>query len=46
MLVLAIAEDLNKLFQDRCLAAVAALSEFGRVVIVAVDAAFVLVVAV
>jgi hypothetical protein len=46
MLVLPIAEDFDELLQDRCLAAIAALSELGRVVVVAVDAAFVLIVAV
>ena len=46
MLVLPIAEDFDKLLQDRCLAAVAALGELGRIVVVAVDAAFVFIVAV
>ena len=46
MLVLPVAEDFDELLQDRCLAAVAALSELGRVVVVAVDAALVFIVAV
>ena len=46
MLILAIAEDFNELFQNRCLTAVAPLSELGGVVVVTVDASLVLVVAV
>ena len=46
MLVDAIAEDLHELFEDRSLAAVALLCEFGRIVVVAKHTAFVLVVAV
>lgn len=46
MLVLAIAVDLDELLEDGCLAAVAALGKLGRVVIVAVNATFMLVVAV
>lgn len=46
MLILAIAEDFDKLFENRCLTAIAALSEFGRVVVVAVYISFVFVVAV
>ena len=46
MLVLSISEDFDKLFQDGGLAAITPLGEFCRVVIVAVDASFMLVVAV
>jgi hypothetical protein len=46
MLVLSISEDLDKLFQNRCLTAITPLSELGRVVVVTVDAPLVLVVAV
>jgi hypothetical protein len=46
MLVLSISKDLDELFQNRCLAAVAPLGELGGVVVVTVDASFVLVVAV
>lgn len=46
VLVLAIAEDFDELLEDGRLAAVAALCELGRVVVVAVDAALVLIVAV
>jgi hypothetical protein len=46
MLVLAIPKDLDELFQNRCLTAVTPLGEFGRVVVVTVDASLVLVVAV
>jgi hypothetical protein len=44
MLILPIPKYLNELFQYRCLTPVAALCEFGRVMIVTVDAAFVFVV--
>ena len=46
MLVLAIAEDFDKLFEDGRLAAIAALCEFCRVVVMAVDISLVLVIAV
>lgn len=46
VLVLAISEDLDKLFQNRSPAAIASLGELGRVVIVAVNLAIVFVVAV
>lgn len=46
VLVLAIAEDFDKLLQNGCLAAVAALGKFCRIVIMAVDVSFVLVIAV
>lgn len=46
MLVLSIAVDLDELLEDGGLAAIAALSKLGRVVVVAVNAAFVFVVAV
>ncbi len=36
MLVLALSKDLNKLFQNRCMASIAALCKLCRVVIVAV----------
>jgi len=44
MLVDAIPEDLDKLLEDGGATAIALLREFGRVVVMAVDAAFVLVV--
>lgn len=44
MLVDTIAEDLDELLQDGGLTSVALLREFGRIVVVAVDVAFVLVV--
>jgi len=46
MLVLAVSEDLNKLFEDSVLTSLTSLGEFCGVVIVAVDFAFVFVVAV
>ena len=46
VLVLAVTEDLDELFEDGGLAAVAPLGELGRVMVVAVDAAIVFVVAV
>lgn len=46
MLVLPVAEDFDELLQDGCLTAIAALGEFGRVVVVAIYTALVLVVAV
>lgn len=46
MLVLAIAEDFDELFEDRSLAAVAALGEFRRVVKVTKYTAFMLIIAV
>jgi hypothetical protein len=46
VLVLAVAEYLDKLFEDGSLAAAAALCKLGRVVVVAVDLAIVLIVAV
>lgn len=46
MLVLTIAEDLDELLEDGRLAAIAPLRKLGRVVVVAVDAALVLIVAV
>ena len=46
MLILAIAENLDELFQNRCLTAIASLGKFGGVVIVAVNTALVLVIAV
>lgn len=46
MLILPVAEDFDKLLQNRILAAVASLRELGGVVIVAVNVAFVLVVAI
>lgn len=46
MLVLAVPENLHKLLQDRVLAAVASLCEFGGVMVVAVHVALVLVIAV
>ena len=44
MLILTIPEDLDELFQNGSLAAVTLLGELGRVVVVAVDAAFVFIV--
>lgn len=46
MLVLPITKDFDKLLEDRGLASIATLRKFGRVVVVTVDTAFVLVVAV
>ena len=46
MLILTIAKDLNELFQDGGVTAIASLGEFGGVVVVAVYIALVLVVAV
>jgi hypothetical protein len=46
VLVLAVSEDFNKLLEDCRLAAIAALGKLGRVVVVAVHLAVVLVVAV
>ena len=46
VLVLTIPENLNELLQNRSLASVAALGEFGRIMIVAVDHAVVLVIAI
>jgi hypothetical protein len=46
MLILTIPEDFNKLFEDSSLTAVAALSEFGRVMVVAVYVSLVFVVTV
>jgi hypothetical protein len=46
VLVLAIAEDLDKLFEDGRLATVASLGKLGRVVVMAEDGTLVLVVAV
>jgi hypothetical protein len=46
MLIYAIPEDLHELLQDGCLTSVALLRELGGVVVVAVYAAFVLVVGV
>ena len=46
MLVLSVAENLDKLFEDGGMAAVTPLGELGRVVVVAIDVAIVLVVAV
>jgi hypothetical protein len=44
MLILAIAEDFNKLFQDCCLASVTSLRKLSGVVIVTIDLAVVLVI--
>jgi hypothetical protein len=44
VLVDTITEDFDKLFQDRGLTAIASLCELGRVVVVAVDTAFVFVI--
>lgn len=46
MLVLSIAEDFDELLQDGCLTAIAPLCKLGRIVIMAVHAALVLVVTV
>jgi len=46
MLILTIAEDFDKLFQDGGVTAITALSEFGRVMVVAVYVSLVFVVAV
>lgn len=46
MLVLSVSEDLNELLQNRRLTAVTPLGKLGRVMVVTVDAALVLVVAV
>jgi hypothetical protein len=46
VLVLAVAEDLDELLEDGGLASIAALGELGRVVVMAVNLAIVLVVAV
>lgn len=46
MLVLAIAENLDKLLEDGRLAAIASLSEFGRVVVMTIYVSLVFVVAV
>ena len=46
MLVLSVAENLDKLFENGGMTAVTPLGELGRVVVVAVDVAIVLVVAV
>jgi hypothetical protein len=46
MLILTVAEDFDKLFEDSRLTAVAALSEFGRVMIVAVYVSLMFIVAV
>jgi hypothetical protein len=46
VLVLAVTEDLDKLLKNGGLASVTALGELGRVVVVAVDLAVVLVVAI
>lgn len=46
MLILAIAEDFDKLLENSCLTAIAALREFGRVVVVAVYISLVLVIAI
>ena len=46
MLVNTIPEDFNELFEDRSLAAIALLRKFRRIMIMAVDMAFVFVVAV
>ncbi len=46
MLVFAVPEDLDKLLEDGCLAAVAALCKLGRVMIVAVDLTIMLVIAI
>lgn len=46
MLILTVAEDFDKLFEDSCLTAIASLSEFGRVMVVAVYVSFVFIVAV
>lgn len=46
MLILAIAKDFDKLFENCCLTAIAALSEFSRVVVVAVYISLMFVVAV
>jgi hypothetical protein len=46
MLILAVAEYLNKLFQDSCLTSIASLGELGGVMEVAIDFPFMFVVAV
>lgn len=44
VLILAIAEDFDKLLQDCCLATITFLRKLGRVMVMTVDAAFMLVV--
>ena len=46
MLVLAISENLNELFQNCSVTSIASLCELGRIMVMAVDFALVLVVAV
>ena len=46
MLILAVAKDLDELFEDGSLATVAALGELGRVVVVTIHIAIMLVIAV
>lgn len=46
MLVLTVAENLNKLLQNGCTTTIASLGELGRIVVVTIDLPFVFVVAV